>query len=230
MVDNNVYYLVNRQFTSCSQFVQYSFIKPSTMLKKTLLFLFLLSTLFSQAQRKLIGDSILLSHDLSKFIPKGYIVIDTAIGNLNLDKYKDIILVVKAIGEDTAEYTWDYKRLLILLLGNSGKTFTFAARNDNILFTYDRSNPFGDSYEGIQINNGLFKIRQHSGGASLASEEEITFKFSITDKTWYLFKVVEESWTRNRTRKGIEKANNETMIYTQKHFGIVSIKNYHDWR
>ena len=72
-------------------------------------------------------------------------------GNLNLDKYKDIILVLHTIGEDTAEYSWEYKRPIILLLGHSDNSFTFAVRNDNILFEYDGSNPFGESYEGIEI-------------------------------------------------------------------------------
>jgi len=201
------------------------------MLKQFFPFLlFLLVSQFSQAQREQIGDTITLPYKISKFIPEGYTLIDTAMGDLNLDKYKDIILVLKTIGEDTADYTWDYKRPLILLLGHSDETFTLVARNDNILFSYDRSNPYGDSYNGIKINKGFFIVKQISGGATFTSEEEITFKFLIADKTWYLFKVVEESWSRKRTKKGIERADNDTKTYTQKDFGVISINKYRGWR
>lgn len=201
------------------------------MLRQALFFvLFILIYQLSLAQQRLTGDTIILPQNLSRLIPNGYTVIDTVMGNLNLDKYTDIILVLKAIGEDTAEYTWDYKRPIILVISDSNKTYSLAVRNDNVLYTYDRSNPFGDSYGGIKISDGMFKVNQNSGGSSFASEEEITFKFSAEQNTWYLYKVVEESWTRNRTRKGVERADVEKKIYTQKNFGLIPLTKYKDWR
>ena len=165
------------------------------------------------------GDTIILPQKISKFIPSGYALLDTAIGDLNLDKYRDIILVLKTIGEDTALDATEFKRSLLLLLGHADKTFTLAARNDNIVYCFQCGGIFGDPYDGIEIRKGIFTVRNF-GGSNDRWSNDITFKYSPADKTWYLYKIVDKSWNVFHLDKI------ETSVQTKKSFGIVSFKKY----
>jgi hypothetical protein len=62
------------------------------MLKQSsiVLFLFFLCCQVSFAGQRPIGDTIILPQKIAKFIPSGYALIDTAMGDLNFDKYRDI--------------------------------------------------------------------------------------------------------------------------------------------
>jgi hypothetical protein len=119
------------------------------MPKKHLIILFLsfLACQVSFAIQRPIRDTIILPHNISRFIPKGYALLDTAMGDLNLDNYKDIILVLKTIGEDTALDATEYKRPLLLLLGHVDKNFTVVARNDNIVRCHQCGGVFGEPYD-----------------------------------------------------------------------------------
>lgn len=149
----------------------------------------------------------------------GYALIDTAMGDLNLDKYPDIILILKTIGEDTALVATEYKRPLLLLLGRADKTFTLAARNDNIVYCYQCGGMFGDPYAGVEIKKGLFTIH-HFGGSNDRWSNDISFKYSPTNKTWYLNKIVDKGWSVFHLDKV------ETSMQTKKNFGVVSFEKY----
>ena len=164
-----------------------------------------------------IGDTIILPQKISKFIPKGYALIDTAMGNLNLDKYQDIILVLRAVGEDTA---FEARRPLLLLLGRADKTFTLAARNDNVVYCYQCGGVFGDPYAGVEIKKGMFTVH-HFGGSNDRWSNDITFKYSQSDMRWYLYKIVDKGWSIFHVDKV------ETSIQTKKNFGVVLFEKYH---
>jgi hypothetical protein len=183
------------------------------------LFLFLFSCQLSFAKQQPTGDTIILPQKISKFIPEGFTLIDTAMGDLNLDKYGDIILVLKTIGEDTALDATEYKRPLLLLLGNADHTFTLAARNDDVVYCYRCGGMFGDPYDGVRIRKGVFTVN-HFGGSNERWSNAITFKYSPTDKTWYLYRIVDEGWSVFHLNKI------ESSAKTKKDFGVVSFKNY----
>ncbi len=153
----------------------------------------ILSVLFvlqvSFARQKLTVDTIILPQKISKFIPKGFALIDTAKGDINLDGFQDIILVLKTIGEDTALDATKYKRPLLLLLSHPDKTFTLAARNDNIVYCYKCGGAFGDPYNGLEIKKGSLTVN-HFGGTSDRWSNEITFKYSKAQRNWYLFIII----------------------------------------
>ncbi len=173
----------------------------------------------SHARQRPITDTIILPQKILKFIPKGYALIDTAMGDLNLDKFPDIILVLKTIGEDTAFDATEYKRPLLLLLGRTDKTYTLTSRNDNVVYCNQCCGAFGDPFIGVEIKNGLFTVN-HFGGTNDRWSNEITFKYSKTGKNWYLFKIVDKGWNV------FHPDDVGTIIKTKKDFGIVSFKKY----
>jgi hypothetical protein len=174
---------------------------------------------FSFGRQQSIGDTIILPQKISNFIPTGYALIDTAMGDLNLDKYGDMILVLKTIGEDTAMDATEYKRPLLLLLGHADKTFTLAARSDNVVYCYQCGGVFGDPYSGVEIKKGLLTVH-HFGGSNDRWSNDITFKYSPTDKTWYLYKIVDKGWNVFSMDKV------ETRVQTKRNFAIVSFEKY----
>ena len=182
-----------------------------------ILFLLLFSCQFLLGRQHSIGDTIILPQKISKFIPKGYALIDTAMGNLNFDKYQDIILVLGTVGEDT---TFEARRPLLLLLGRADKTFTLAARNDNVVYCYQCGGVFGDPYAGVEIKKGMFTVH-HFGGSNDRWSNDITFKYSQSDMRWYLYKIVDKGWSVFHVDKV------ETSIQTKKNFGVVLFEKYH---
>jgi hypothetical protein len=173
----------------------------------------------SFAGQRPLGDTIRLPQKIAKFIPTGFALIDTLVGDLNLDNYRDIILVLKTIGEDTTLDAPDYKRPLVLLVGHADKTFTLAARNDNVVYCYQCGGVFGDPYNGVEIKKGLFTVH-HFGGSNDRWSNDITFKYSPAEKTWYLYKIVDKGWNVFHLDK-VKK-----IVQTKKDFGVVSFEKY----
>jgi hypothetical protein len=196
--------------------------RDSAMTKKlsiiSFLFLFCLIKLNAQ---NIGANKTALSTHLLKFIPKGYALLDTAKGDLNLDNFQDIILVLKTIGEDTALDATEYKRPILILLGHADKSFSLAARNDNVVYCFQCGGVFGDPYDGIEIKDGFFTVH-HFGGSNERWSNDITFKYLKTDNKWYLLKIVDKGWNVFHLNKV------DTTIKTKKDFGIVSFEKYTD--
>ena len=191
------------------------------MIKQTasILLFFFCAYQVSFAMSLPLKDTIILPQKILKFIPKGYALIDTAMGDLNLDKFRDIILVLKTIGEDTAFDATEYKRPLLLLLGSANSTYTLASRNDNVVYCHQCGGAFGEPYTGVEIKNGLFTVN-HFGGTNDRWSNEIIFKYSKEYKNWYLYKIVDKGWNV------FHLDDVGTTVKTKKDFGIVSFKNY----
>jgi len=181
-------------------------------------FLFSPWALNAQSRRP---NKIALPKKISQFIPKGYSLLDTAKGDLNLDRFQDIILVLKTNGEDTALDATEYKRPLVILLGHVDKSFSVAERNDDIVYCFQCGGLFGDPYSGIEINKGFFTVH-HFGGSNNRWSNDITFKYSKTGSTWYLHKIVDKDWSVFH----LEKV--DTNIKTKKDFGTIAFKKYTD--
>lgn len=162
---------------------------------------------------------VTLPGQLLKFIPKGYALLDTAMGDLDLDKVPDVILVLKAIEEDAAKDATKYKRPLLILLRHPGNSYSLAARNDNVVYCLHCGGIYGDPYSGLEIKKGSFTIH-HYGGSNERWTHEITFTYLKTTKTWNLFKIIDESWNVFHSNKV------RTIVKTKKDFGIVSFGKY----
>jgi hypothetical protein len=165
------------------------------------------------------SDKIILTNHLQKYIPKGYTLLDVACGDLNLDNFKDIILVLKDTGEKDKIDTNELKRPLLILIGNADKSFTLAGRNDDVVYCHGCGGVLGDPYDGIEIHKGTFTVN-HFGGSNDRWSNEITFRYSKTNKTWYLLKVVDKGWNVGDLKKI------DSTIKTKKDFGIMSFDKY----
>lgn len=173
----------------------------------------------THARQEPVKDTLILPQKILKFIPKGYALIDTALGDINLDKLPDIILVLKTIGEDTAFDATEYKRPLLLLLSSADRTYILASRNDNVIYCYRCGGAFCDPYNGVKIKKGFFTVN-HFGGTNDRWSNEVIFKYSKKNNNWYLLKVVDKGWNVFRLD------NIDSIVKTKKDFGVVSFKKY----
>ena len=74
-----------------------------------------------------------LPNNIAEFVPKGYEVLDTTFGNLNLDKFQDLIMVLKSPKEDTLD-SYENPRPLLILLGEKNGTYKRAFQNNNAVY------------------------------------------------------------------------------------------------
>lgn len=173
-------------------------------------------------------NSNLTEVSLAKFIPEGYTILDSATGDLNLDKYPDKLLVLKINGEDSMANDVDHtvKRPLLILIGQANKSFTLAARNDNVVYCVNCGGMMGDPYMQIAIKKGYFSI-EHYGGSAWRWTRIITFKYSTGEKYWYLHKDGGVNYHTSDPDKV------ETNIKTSKEFGKIAFDKfdiYSDWK
>jgi hypothetical protein len=158
---------------------------------------------------------------LNQFVPEGYTAIDTTSGDLNLDDYPDMILVLKKNGEDTTSDVTEHpeKRPLLILTGQADKTYKLAARNDNTVYCIDCGGIMGDPFMEVVIKKGYFSI-EHYGGSGWRWTRTITFRYSPADNYWYLHKDGGESFHASEPEKITTK------IETTKDFGKVPFDKF----
>lgn len=156
---------------------------------------------------------------LLSFIPKNYILKDTARGDLNQDGIKDLILVLSKIEEEETSDIIDnpVKRIMVLLLGKKNNTYEKAGQNENAIYCYDCGGMMGDPYQEIIIKDGLFNI-EHFGGSSWRWARTSTFKYINND--WYL---IEDALVNSHAS---EPENIETKIRTVKDLGEVKFEDF----
>jgi hypothetical protein len=158
---------------------------------------------------------------LKEFVPAGYSFLGGEKGNLNLDKYADIVLVFKKDNEKETSDVVDHpeKRPLLIFLGQSDGSYKLEARNDNTVYCVDCGGAFGDPFDSLTITNGNFSVN-HYGGSSWRWTRIVTYKYSPADKNWYLFRDGSESFN------ALEPNKVTTEIKTVKNFGKVSFKQF----
>jgi hypothetical protein len=161
-----------------------------------------------------------LPSSISNSIPKGYEVLDTKEGDLNLDGINDMLVVLKVIGEDTIELFGDsgYRPLLIFIV-DANKKYTLVARNDSTVFCKTCGGAMGDPYVGMTIKNGYFSV-EHYGGSGWRWERIITYKYDPSAKKWYLHKDGSVSF------HAADPDKRKETIRTKKDFGQVSFDKY----
>lgn len=157
-----------------------------------------------------------LPPSLASFIPEGYTALDTTSGDLNLDQYPDMVLVLKKNGEENTSDVTEHpeKRPLLILLGQSDQSYKLASKSDNAVYCIDCGGMMGDPFMGVVIKKGYFSV-EHYGGSSWRWTRIITFKYSPADEYWYLHKDGSESFNAGEPEKVT------TTISTTKDFGKV---------
>lgn len=158
---------------------------------------------------------------LRKYIPKGYTVLNVTSGDLNLDAYPDLAVILKKTGEEKTSDVNGHpeKRPLLLFTGMPGKQYRLAARSDNAVYCVSCGGIMGDPFNDLVIKKGYFTV-EHYGGSAQRWTRFITFKYSAADKNWYLHKDGHEHFSALDPEKG------ETKVYTVKHFGKVPFDQF----
>jgi hypothetical protein len=162
---------------------------------------------------------------VSKFVPKGFTVINVTSGNLNLDEYSDTILVLKENNEEVSEE--EKNRPLLLLLGQPVGGFKLEKRNNRAVFCFACGGIGGDPFVGITIKNGYFSI-EHGIHGGQHWDDVATFKYDKVKANWFLYKEGYESYKMNDS----QDPNAEALVLdvqkqkTVKDFGIISFDNF----
>jgi hypothetical protein len=158
---------------------------------------------------------------LRQFIPSGYSLLDSASGNLNLDAFTDLVIILKKDGEDSSSDVTEHpeKRPLLLLTGTPDGSYQLEGRNDNTVYCIDCGGVMGDPYMDVVIKNGFFSV-EHYGGSSWRWTRIVTYKYSPAEKRWYLFKDGHESFHSSDPEKV------ERKVLTSKDFGRIVFQDF----
>lgn len=184
------------------------------MNKQLLLSIFgflIISTIYGQDQHT----------TFSKFIPKNYSILNISKGNLDLDKIKDVILVLKKDGEDTlSSAEKPIKRKTLILIGQTSGSYKLVVQHDNLVYYYNYDLNFKDAFVDLKIENGSFSI-SHYGGFVQRWGRSSEFKYNPKDKNWYLVK------DEYSTFEATDPENTEKeKILTEKEFGKIPLNKF----
>lgn len=190
----------------------------------------LLCTHFTHAQH---GHGFLqattnLPEEITEFIPRGLVALDTTFGNLNKDTIPDLILVACSPDEKKID-TIDFLRAIILLVGQENGQYKLAGRNNNIIYCVHCGGLSGDPFMGITIKNGYFSVEHFIGFRDSREASTITFKYSEEKETWFLNKIIKETtildWSSNDVNDNIETGFVKD-VRTAEDFGIIPFEEY----
>lgn len=201
----------------------------SKFVKILVLFSFLSLSIFAQNNKSKITtvsiDPENLPTELKAFVPEGYEALNATSGDLNLDSFPDVVLIIRQPNEHDTSDVVDHptKRPLLILLGEGGNKYKLAARNDNVVLCVDCGGVFGDPFEGVSIKNGVFSV-EHYGGSAWRWTKIITFKYSPKDKNWLLSRVGSDSFHTSDPNKV------KSTIKTAKNFGRVLFEKYDGYK
>lgn len=104
--------------------------------------------------------------DLNSFIPKGWILLDSTKGDLNKDKFDDLVLVIqhkdsvkmiKYDFEDSEVVLTQPRVLLILFYNQLARQYELIEQNNQFILNHDNEN-MEDPYLEMFINNGVLNI------------------------------------------------------------------------
>lgn len=157
--------------------------------------------------------------EVDPFIPTGYEALDYVAGDLNGDKKKDGILILKTPGEDSVMEE-ELPRPLIVLIRQADGKLKQVLRNDKAIMCRHCGGVFGDPYEGVQVFDKGFNLSFY-GGSSWRWGYAYEFVYRPLKKNWLLVKESQSSFNSGdpeKTMKSIEI--NET------EFGEISLDKF----
>jgi hypothetical protein len=160
--------------------------KPLTMYK-----LFIASALLI-ASLTLRSQPPITQPEIDPFIPTGYETLDYVAGDLNGDKKKDGLLILKASGEDSVMEE-ELPRPLIVLIRQADGKLKQVLRNDKAIMCRRCGGVFGDPYEGVQVFDKGFSLSFY-GGSNWRWGYTYEFVYRPLKKNWYLVKESQSSF------------------------------------
>jgi hypothetical protein len=132
-------------------------------MKKAMTFMVWLVTVFAHAQNYRLPVIKPQGNSYKDFIPKGWILRDTAAGDINADSFKDVVFVLQK--RDSIETTDDdgyevkiLPRILVVAFGDRHGKFLIKDMNKRMLIHDNFPPSFGDSFQSISITAGILTI------------------------------------------------------------------------
>jgi len=129
---------------------------------------------------------------LLNFVPDGWMLIDSATGDLNKDGKPDLACDLEyhdSVDEKTIneqhEDTWHHKpRMLLVLLRDSiSEGYYLSAQNNTIILRADEGGILGDPYGSLEINEGILEIGFYGGSNWRWT---VDYKFRYQSRKWVL--------------------------------------------
>lgn len=154
---------------------------------------------------------------LNSFFLKDFIILDSLSGDLNNDKIKDLVLILKHKQE---EDNFDTTRPLLLLEGNNQGLYRLMAKNDNVVLCKICGGVFGDPFEGITIENGVFTL-DFRGGSRRRWTRHISFKLDKKSGQFILYQDIGIDYDGANPEGKIDKKK-----YNKKDFGRLPFTKY----
>ena len=153
---------------------------------------------------------------IERFVPKDFVIMKSAKGDLNGDSLEDVALVIKGtlpkfmnsnngLGENI--YDTNLRILLVLLRQNPRSDFRLAARNNDFIIPPPspvNSEPFQD----IAISRGILQIKMElwqSAGSWSASNTK--YRFRLQKGEFLLIGVEQEEYMRNSVETTVSSYN-----------------------
>jgi hypothetical protein len=154
---------------------------------------------------------------MSKNTSTEYQILDTMTGDLNRDKYMDMLIVLQS---DAKFVSTEEARPLLILIGTPSGDLKKVEENDSVVLCEGCGGVWGDPYDGLAIKNGFFSV-EHYGGSSDRWTEIMTFKYSEKENTWILHRQA------GVTYSVFDPEMKETeQLYQQENWGKVKFTDY----
>ncbi len=152
---------------------------------RLIFFLTFLSQIFLVSGQNFLQEGTLseiLHHQVAQ-----YAVLDTATGDLNRDKYLDLVVIYRHINEHelSSVIVRPEPRPLLLYTGQGNGIYKLAAKNDKVVYCFDCGGIWGDPFQAVVIKDGFFTV-EHYAGSNWRWTRYITFRYSADDSQWYL--------------------------------------------
>jgi len=145
----------------------------------------------------------------SWFIPDGYAILDSISGNLNMDEYADMILILRQKGEDTL--TEQRLHRLMLLLTGQRYGYKESARSETVVSSVNFCNLMGNTYTTTTIKKGTFSVRHVCSGTP-KMQMVTTFTYNAKQKYWYCTAEVVQYWDPNLPDQPVKKKVRHNLI------------------
>lgn len=189
------------------------------MYKFIALFILMLS------QNLLKAQEITVPAEVKPFVLAGFQVLDYIPGDINGDKKKDALLVLKLPNEDDLD-SFDVEspatRPLLILVRQADGKLKQVARNDDAIMCRQCGGVFGDPYDNITIGTNSFTLYFY-GGSNWRWSYTYRFMYKPLKKNWYLVKESQSNFNSGDP----EKTMKETTI-DETELGSVTFENFNN--
>lgn len=156
----------------------------------------------------------------------GYHIMDTILGDLNVDGWSDCVVVLeREINEELTEESFlEIDRITVFLVQQNG-VYLVKASNPLIVECRDCGGAgVGDPYKGITVNNGLIVFESYYGACD-KTYVTCTFQFNRKKQDWFLIEKNRNDYNCNDiTEDGEVSVKSKTE--TRRNFGKVTFSEF----